>query len=163
MKPAKKTIKLLKLKPLPGEGGYYRETYRSGEQIKAGRRSKRSLATAIYYLVTPESFSSLHRVKSDELFHFYAGQPVEMLLLYPGGRSRIILLGSDFERGQRPQVLVPKNVWQGCRLIKGGRWALLGTTVFPGFEFEDYQQGKKEPLIERFPSRKNMITALCRK
>jgi hypothetical protein len=155
-------IKRLKLKPLPGEGGYYRETYRSESKIKTGRQDSRNLATAIYYLITPDNFSTIHRVKSDEMFHFYAGDPAEMLLLYPKGGSKLVILGPDIQKGQQPQILVPRNVWQGTRLKRDGRWALLGTTVSPGFDFADYEHGKKSDLSERFPSRKKLINELCR-
>ncbi|MDP2806712.1 MAG: cupin domain-containing protein, partial [bacterium] len=111
-----KIINILKLKPLPQEGGLYQETYRSTLQITRGLKTKRSLGTSIYYLITPERFSALHWVSADEIFHFYLGDPVEMLLLYPGGRSRTLILGPDIENGQCPQFLVPKNVWQGSRL-----------------------------------------------
>lgn len=155
-----KIIKLLKLKPLPQEGGLYRETYRSA--LKAGSRpgGERSIGTSIYYMITPDRFSSLHRVSSDEIFHFYLGDPVEMLLLYPGGRSGKVILGPDIEKGQHPQFLVPKNVWQGSLLLKGGRFALLGTTVFPGFDFADYKQGTRKELLKLYPKCKQAINEL---
>jgi predicted cupin superfamily sugar epimerase len=155
-----KIIKLLKLKPLPQEGGLYRETYRSALKVTRGPGAKRSLGTTIYYLITPERFSALHRISSDEIFHFYLGDPVEMLLLHPGGRSRKVILGPDVEKGQHPQFLVPKNIWQGSRLRKGGRFALLGTTVFPGFDFADYRQGSRKELFKLYPQQKNLITKL---
>jgi uncharacterized protein len=159
---ASQVIRLLKLKPLPGEGGFYRETYRSALMANCGSKIKRSLGTAIYYLITPEGFSALHRISSDEIFHFYSGDPVEMFLLDPGGKTRKVILGSDIGRGQHPQFLVPKNVWQGTRLIKGGKFALLGTTVLPGFEFIDYQQGERKELLKLFPRRQKIIHALTR-
>lgn len=155
-----KIIKILKLKPLPQEGGLYRETYRSALKVVCGPGAKRSLGTSIYYLITPDRFSAMHLVCSDEIFHFYLGDPVEMLLLYPGGRSRKVILGPDIEKGQHPQFLVPKNVWQGSRLVKGGRFALLGTTVFPGFDFADYRQGSRKELLKLYPRCKQAITAL---
>jgi len=157
---AQKIIRILKLKPLPQEGGSYRETYRSALQVKNGSGAQRNIGTSIYYLITPERFSAIHRVCSDEIFHFYFGDPVEMLLLYPGGRSKTILLGPDIEEGQHPQLLVPKNVWQGSRLLKSGKFALLGTTVFPGFDFADYRQGGRKELLKRYPKQKDLITKL---
>lgn len=156
----KKIIRLLKLQPLPQEGGRYRETYRSALKMDRGAGTKRSLGTSIYYLITPEGFSAMHRVCSDEIFHFYLGDPVEMLLLYPGGRSRKIILGPDLEKGQHPQFTVPKNIWQGSRLIKGGRFALLGTTVCPGFDFADYRQCRRKELWKKYPQCRQAITAL---
>ncbi|MDO9391112.1 MAG: cupin domain-containing protein [bacterium] len=153
-------MKFLKLKPLPQEGGLYRETYRSALKVGGGPGVERSIGTSIYYLITPDRFSAMHLVCSDEIFHFYLGDPVEMLLLYPGGRSRKVILGPDIEKGQHPQFLVPKNVWQGSRLVKGGRFALLGTTVFPGFDFADYRQGSRKELLKLYPRCKQAITAL---
>lgn len=155
-----KIIRLLKLKPLPQEGGLYRETYRSAVKMDRGTGNKRSLGTSIYYLITPERFSAMHLLFSDEIFHFYLGDPVEMLLLYPGGRSKTVILGPDIDKGQHPQFLVPKNIWQGSRLAKGGRFALLGTTVFPGFDFADYRQGSRKDLLKKYPKCRQAITAL---
>ena len=162
MPTAQSIIKLLKLKPLPGEGGFYRETYRSALKANCGSRSKRSLGTAIYYLITPENFSTLHRISSDEIFHFYYGDPVELFMFGPGGKTRKAVLGPDIGKGQHPQFLVPKNVWQGTRLLKGGSFALLGTTVFPGFDFKDYRQGERGKLTGLFPLHRKIINALTR-
>ncbi len=155
-----KITKLLKLQPLPQEGGLYRETYRSALKVVRGPGTKRNIGTSIYYLITPDRFSAMHLVCSDEIFHFYIGDPVEMLMLYPGGRSRIVILGPDIEKGQHPQFLVPKNVWQGSRLLNAGRFALLGTTVFPGFDFADYRQGRRKELLKLYPGQKDLITKL---
>jgi uncharacterized protein len=128
---------LLGLVPHPIEGGFFTETYRSadllpGDTLPARYRGPRAAATAIYYLLTPETFSAMHRLGSDEIFHFYLGDPVEMLQLAPDGSHRVVVIGPDLEAGQRPQVVVPRGVWQGARLRPGGRLALLGTTVAPG-------------------------------
>jgi predicted cupin superfamily sugar epimerase len=155
-----KIIKLLNLKPLPQEGGLYRETYRSALKVVRGPGTKRSVGTSIYYLITPDRFSAMHLVCSDEIFHFYLGDPVEMLLLYPGGRSRKVILGPDIENRQHPQFLIPKNVWQGSRLLKGGGFALLGTTLFPGFDVADYRQGSRKDLLKLYPKQKDLITKL---
>jgi len=156
---------LLNLKPHPKEGGYFVETYRSDEMIPEEAlpkryRDNRSYATAIYYFLTPESFSTLHRLKSDEIFHFYFGDPVEMLQLSPDGSGKIIILGSDLLNGMKPQINVAKGVWQGGRLLLGGKFALLGTTVSPGFEFMDYEVGQRECLVESYPQFQNLIIAL---
>jgi hypothetical protein len=158
-------IELLDLKPLPFEGGYYRETYRSDETI--GREAcnerfpgERSLATAIYYLLTPETRSTMHRLPADEMFHFYLGDPVVMLQLYSDGSSAVVTMGRDLAAGQSPQTLVPHGVWQGARLVQGGSFALLGTTVTPGFEFDDYEAGDREQLIKQYPDRADLITRL---
>src|SRR5260370_38227 len=95
-------------------------------------------------VVEAGTFSEMHRLASDEVFHFYAGDAVEMLQLIEGGGGKIVVIGSDLMRGQRPQVVVERGVWQGARLVEGGHWALLGCTVSPGFEFEDYESGVRE-------------------
>ncbi len=156
-------IEKLNLKPLPFEGGYYFETYRSDERISLSQYSgERSLCTAIYYLLTPDTFSAIHRLKSDEIFHFYAGDPVEMLLLYPDGSHSVITIGPDVANGQQPQVVVPKLVWQGCRLIGNGNFALMGTTVSPGFEFEDFELGDRDLLMKEYPSISGIIEKYTR-
>lgn len=160
--------RLLGLAPLEPEGGWFAETYRARETIPGGalganRPGPRSLATAIYYLLTPGTFSAMHRVRSDEVFHFYLGDPVEMLQLPPGGTGSVHVLGTDLAAGMRPQVLVPRGVWQGARLVPGGAYALLGTTVSPGFEFADFEVGERAALIGAFPAFAERITALAPK
>jgi len=160
-------IELLDMKPLPAEGGYYVETYRSGEIIGKGAlparyASEKHFGTAILYLLTPETFSALHRVKSDEIFHFYMGDAVTMLQLHPDGSSEVIALGHDILQGQVVQATVAEGVWQGCFLNKGGEFALMGTTVAPGFDFEDFEAGERAELLERYPGRKEMILRLTR-
>lgn len=160
-----KVIKLLGLKPLAPEGGYFRETYRSKEFIPAAAlparyRGKRAHGTAIYYLLTTDTVSAIHRLQSDEVFHFYAGDPVEMLLLKPKSKGHAIMLGADLVKGQRPQAVVPRGTWQGARLATGGKWALLGTTVAPGFEYRDFELGQRTKLSRSYPRWNKMITAL---
>ena len=164
---ADQIIALLNLTPHPKEGGYFIETYRSSETIPektlpSRYKGIRSFATAIYYLLTPETFSAMHRLQSDEIFHFYLGDPVEMLQLWPDGSGRLVILGSDILRGVQPQVVVPRGVWQGARLFKNGKPALLGTTVSPGFEFADYEYGQRDELIQSYPQFREWITALTK-
>jgi predicted cupin superfamily sugar epimerase len=160
--------KLLGLQPHPREGGWYVRTYEAAELVGAetfadGRYAgARRTGTAIYYLLEPETFSEMHRLKSDEVFHFYAGDAVEMLQLREGGEGAVVVIGNDLQRGQRPQVVVERGVWQGSRLVEGGRWALLGCTVSPGFEFEDYETGLREPLCVGWPEFAGEIAALTR-
>lgn len=164
---ADQIIALLNLTPHPKEGGYFIETYRSSETIPektlpSRYKGIRSFATAIYYLLTPETFSAMHRLQSDEIFHFYLGDPVEMLQLWPDGSGRLVILGSDILRGVQPQVVVPRGVWQGARLRSGGRFALLGTTVSPGFEFADYKSGQRDELTVSYRQFREWITALTK-
>jgi predicted cupin superfamily sugar epimerase len=165
--------KLLGLQAHPVEGGWYVRSYEAQEMIAAagfkdGRYAgARRTGTAIYYLLEPETFSEMHMLKSDEVFHFYAGDAVEMLqLLSPsdseGGEVKRVVLGGDLAAGVLPQAVVPKGVWQGSRLVAGGKWALLGCTVSPGFEFEDYTEGSRAELIAGWPEAKEMIEALTR-
>lgn len=168
MPTADELIALLHLEPLRIEGGYFIETYRSGETVPraalADRYSgPRPISTAIYYLLTPGTFSELHRVSSDEIFHFYLGDPVEMLELFPDGSGRRSVLGSDIPGGQRPQHVVPAGVWQGTRLIDGGSVALMGTTVAPGFSYDDYLSGDRDDLAGRYPIFKDMIGKLTKR
>ena len=153
---------LLNLKPHPEEGGYFAETYRSQQHLPEGGESKRTLATAIYYLLTPDTFSEMHRLPADEVFHFYLGDPVEMLQLLPDGSGKVITLGSDLLNGMYPQIIVLKGVWQGARLLPGGKFALLGTTMSPGFEFADYESGKRDVLVELYPQFRDLISILTR-
>jgi uncharacterized protein len=160
--------KLLGLAPHPREGGWFVRTYEAGELIAAeafgdGRYGgARRTGTAIYYLLEPGTFSEMHRLKSDEVFHFYGGDAVEMLQLSGDGRGEKVVIGNDLARGQRPQVVVGHGVWQGSRLVAGGGWALLGCTVSPGFEFEDYEAGERVELCRRWPEFAEEIGALTR-
>jgi len=165
---AEEVKKLLGLKPHPREGGWYVRTYEAAELVAAeafadGRYvGERRTGTAIYYLLEPDTFSEMHRLQSDEVFHFYAGDAVEMLQLREGGRGTILVIGNDLQGGQRPQVVVERGVWQGSRLVKGGRWGLLGCTVSSGFEFEDYETGERAELSAGWPEFAAEIAALTR-
>jgi predicted cupin superfamily sugar epimerase len=153
---------LLKLEPHPVEGGSYRRTYTSAGSVDLSRGT-RAMGTAIYYLLEPGTFSEMHVLDSDEMFHFYLGDPVEMLQLYPSGESRVVTLGQDLAAGQHVQVVVPAGVWQGTRLVGDGKVALLGCTVTPGFDFADYRNGCCEELIEKWAGESVRIKALTRR
>src|SRR5437762_8828641 len=152
---AEDVIALLGLQPLSREGGYYRETYRSADRLPGGSLARfprgKSAGTAIYYLLTPDTCSALHRLPSDEVYHFYLGDPVELLLLHPEG-GEVVTLGGDLTAGQRPQFVVPAGTWQGSCLAAGGQFALMGTTMAPGFEFSDYEGGDREALLKSYPA-----------
>ena len=159
-------ITLLSLTPHP-EGGYYRETYRSAETIPDNvlpdrYKGDRSYGTAIYFLLNPDTFSALHRLKTDEVFHFYLGDPVEMLQLLPSGSGRVIKIGNEIKSGMHLQVAVSRGMWQGSRLIRGGEYALLGTTVAPGFKFVDFEIGQRDKLLQSYPRFRDLIVALTR-
>jgi predicted cupin superfamily sugar epimerase len=136
---------LLGLVPHPREGGWYVRTWEAGEFVAAdafrdGRYAgARRTSTAIYYLLEPGTFSEMHVLASDEVFHHYLGGAVEMLQLFADGSSKVTVLGKEIAAGQVLQHVVPRGVWQGSRMLREGEWALLGCTVSPGFEFEDYR------------------------
>jgi len=159
--------KYLKLQPHPAEGGYFVETYRSEHllapnTLPAGYPAARSVSTAIYYLLTHDSFSAMHRLRGDEIFHFYLGDPVELLQINTNGVGEVVVLGQDIVSGMRLQHVVPGGAWQGSRLRAGGKYALLGTTVAPGFDYEDFEIGEREELIIEFPQFAGIIRALTR-
>jgi uncharacterized protein len=152
---AEELIRRLNLEPHPKEGGWFRETYRSDESatgLASRYPGSRSVGTCIYYLLTPTTVSALHRLRSDEIFHFYLGDPVRMLQLWPNGEVRTVTIGNDFTRGQSPQVLAPRGVWQGSRLEPGGAFALLGCSVAPGFDYADYEHGDRRELTAAYPA-----------
>lgn len=165
MSGAEELIQKLGLQPHPEEGGFFRETYRADESLSADTidaryGADRTVSTAIYYMLTPTTFSAMHRLKSDEIFHFYSGGPVRMLQLFPDGSGKEIVIGSDVMAGQQPQVLVPRGVWQGSFLEPGSEYALMGCTVAPGFEFADYDHGNREELTAQYPKFKELIGRL---
>jgi uncharacterized protein len=159
--------RLLNLEPHPCEGGWFRQTWRSEEEIPHAALpphypAARAAGTCIYYLLEPDTFSEMHRLSSDEIFHFYYGDPVEMLQLLPDGSGRSVILGNDLPRGQNPQLIVPKNVWQGSRLLPGGKVALLGCTVSPGFDYADYETGRRAKLTRDYSQFTELIELLTR-
>ena len=146
---------LLNLSPLDREGGMFRRTWESTEQWE-----NKAAGSAIYFLLTANSFSHLHRLPSDEVYHFYLGDAVELTLLGPNGEAKQILLGRDLRAGQVPQAVAPSGWWQGSRLLPGGEYALLGTTMAPGYEDEDYEHGSADHLKSLYPSAGEIIDKL---
>ena len=146
---------LLKLSPLDQEGGMFRRTWESKETLKG-----KAAGSAIYFLLSANSFSHLHRLPSDEVYHFYLGDPVELTLLGPDGEIRQITLGRDLRAGQIPQAVAPAGWWQGSRLLPGGEYALLGTTMSPGYVDEDYEHGNATNLKNLYPSAAEVIDRL---
>jgi predicted cupin superfamily sugar epimerase len=166
---AEQLIRLLRLEPLPVEGGHFRQTWSSDVMLPASAlpvrySAPRAAGTAIYYLLTsdPDSFSAMHRLTSAEVYHFYLGDPVEMLLLHAEEDPKRVVLGADLAGGQHVQYVVPRSVWQGSRVIRGGSYALLGTTMAPGFEPSDFTLGIREELIRQFPEQAELIRELTR-
>jgi uncharacterized protein len=164
---AERIREILNLRPHPIEGGFFVETYRSALTLPASvlplaYSSERYAATSIFYLLTPDTFSALHRLPGDEVFHFYLGDTIEMFLLGEDGLFDSVRLGQDLTSGMKLQYVVPGGVWQGSRLISGGSFALLGTTMSPGFDHADYESGRRDALLAKFPQHRDCIVSLTR-
>ena len=152
---------LLNLRPHPKEGGFFRRTYTASGTLDLPRGT-RPASTAIYFLLEPGNFSQMHVLDSEEVFHFYLGDPVEMLQLNPDGSSAVFILGPDLQAGQQVQFTGPAGVWQGTQLIGDGKVALLGCTVTPGFDFADYRSASYAELVAKWPGEAERIRALTR-
>ena len=166
MNTAEKWIRELGLQRHP-EGGYFAETYRSAETIAAEALpdrfdGRRALSTAIYFLLTEDDFSAFHRLKSDELWHFYAGDPLAVHVIEPDGVYRKILLGNRFGVEEVPQSIVSAGAWFATELVSPGGYALTGCTVAPGFDFSDFDLADRDELVSLFPSHANVIQRLTR-
>ncbi|GAB3835643.1 cupin domain-containing protein [Hymenobacter jeollabukensis] len=148
-------IRDLQLAPHP-EGGYYRETYRSAQALTNSAGQPRSVSTAIYYLLENADKSHLHRIKSDELWFFHQGQPLEIIVLRDNQAQRIVL-GLDVAAGEVPQAVVPAGAWFGARLRHGAGFALVSCTVAPGFDFADFELAERTALTREFPQLQELI------
>ncbi|MEJ2486547.1 MAG: cupin domain-containing protein [Anaerolineales bacterium] len=164
---SEKIIEQLGLKRHPFEGILFTQTYVSSDWLASDNlppryRSDKSVGTAIYYALTdaPDSFSVMHRLPTDEVYHFYLGDPVELLILFPEGESRKVILGQDILNGQAVQYVVPRDTWQGSRLVPGGSFALLGTTMAPGYTEDDFELGDREFLLVQYPDQAELIEGL---
>lgn len=161
-------IEHLGLRPHP-EGGYFRETYRAAESVAASALPERfggprAHATAIYFLLTSDGFSALHRIRSDELWHFYDGDAVTIAVLDPSGEGTVetAKLGRDPARGESPQIVVPAGAWFGAEIAAGGNFALVGCTVAPGFDFADFELAERAALAARYPRHRSVIERFTR-
>jgi predicted cupin superfamily sugar epimerase len=153
-------IELLQLQTHP-EGGFYRETFRATREVTSLTGESRNASTAIYFLLPAQTFSALHRVKADETWHHYDGDPLELHMIDEVGDHTMHLLGRDYNAGQRPQVVVPAGVWQAARPA-GERFSLCGCTVAPGFDFQDFEMPTREELLGMFPQLRTIVTTLTR-
>ncbi|MFJ4523947.1 cupin domain-containing protein [Streptomyces sp. NPDC088810] len=145
------------LEPLPREGGLFRRTWAGPE-----RPDGRPEGSAIVALLTADDFSALHRLPFAEVWHFYLGDPLRLLLLAPDGTTRTPVLGPDLRAGQHLQLTVPARTWMGARVAAGGSWTLFGCTMAPGFTYADYEHGNAADLTARYPAEAARITDLCR-
>lgn len=157
-------IKELELLAHP-EGGWYRESYRSdyaipGDALPPGFEGERNASTAIFYLLEAGQCSHLHRIRSDEMWHFYAGEGLEVDYILPDGSLHRIELGPDIAKGQVFQAVVPAGAWFGARPLRGSRFALSGCTVSPGFDFADFELAKRSKLLAAFPQHRHVIEDL---
>jgi predicted cupin superfamily sugar epimerase len=166
---AEQIIKKLKMNPLPKEGGYFVVTHHSDEQLTAEAlpdryQNVRSISGAIYYLVTTDNISALHKLCSDEIYYYHYGDPLEMLFLGPDGQSERKILGMELESGQKPQHLAPRNWWQGSRPLPGQPhgFSLLSTSMAPAYDESDVVFGDRKTLISQFPDFTPLITSLTR-
>lgn len=155
MTKAQALIEYLGLEPLPLEGGLFRSTYRS-----AAKLGDKDLASAIYFMLTGQGYSHLHRLPTDEVYHFYLGDPVELLELLPDGTTQRTILGSDLLAGQKVQHVARAGNWQGSHLLPGGAFALMGTTMCPGFVDSDYEHADGDELVRYYPQEEVLIREL---
>ena len=163
---AQQLITLYNLQPHP-EGGWYKETYQSNEQIDAAYlperfSGSRAFSTAIYFLLAQGNFSAFHRIKSDECWHFYAGNPLVVYVLQQDGTLDEIMLGSDITNGQLFQYVVPANCWFASRPATDSKFCFVGCTVTPGFNFDDFELADADSLTALYPQHHACINELCR-
>jgi uncharacterized protein len=159
-------VKELNLLPHP-EGGYYKETYRSSDKIKQSCLPStfpgdRNIATGIYFLIETGNFSALHKIKSDETWHFYYGDALEVIEIDDQGKLTITHIGADILKGEKFQYTVKANTWFGSRVSGTGNFSLVGCTVYPGFDFNDFELAKRHELIKLYPKHENIIAELTR-
>lgn len=158
-------IEKFQLVPLPIEGGLFHRYYSAAETISATALPTRYthsklFSGAICYMHTPATRSLLHRLKTDEIYHFYSGAPVALVLLYPDASHRVVILGQDYAAGQVPFFAVPRGVWQGSCLLGDGDWALMGTTMAPAYDDDDFELGDRAQLLESHPKAREWIERL---
>ncbi|WP_250434348.1 cupin domain-containing protein [Hanstruepera flava] len=157
-------ISKLDLKPHP-EGGFFKETYRSKgvideSHLGASYTGKRNYSTCIYFLLTSDNFSAFHRIKQDEIWHFYDGSPIDLHVISESGVYHKHVIGIDIKNGEVPQFVVPGGSWFAAEAINQNAYALIGCTVSPGFSFEDFELKSRDDLISLFPDHKEIISRL---
>lgn len=157
-------IQSYKMLPHP-EGGFYKETYRSvieldGKSLENGMEGTRNCSTAILFLLIQDSFSAFHRIKSDEIWHFYDGDPVQIHVIEPNGNYHLIKLGKNASKNEVFQAVVPAGAWFASKTE--GEYSLVGCTVAPGFDFADFELANAENLASEFPANRDLIIQFCR-
>ena len=166
MKPIEKIVSQLDLEPHP-EGGYYRETYRSDGLIAKAAlpdyyTAARNYATCIYFLLTSDNFSAFHRIKQDEIWHFYSGSPITIHVIDKLGNYQKHSLGSEIENGILPQLVVKGGDWFASEVETKDSYGLAGCTVSPGFDFDDFEMADRDKLISQYPQHHEIIRRLTR-
>jgi len=166
MKNAEYWINKLGLEKHP-EGGWFKEVYSSEETIKSEHLperfgGERHHSTSIYFLLSSNTFSAFHRIKSDELWHFYDGSPVTIHIINEGGEYSQVTLGCDIDKGEVLQYAIPHGVWFGAEVVVKESFSLVGCTVAPGFHFDDFELAKREELAGKYPEHKGIIKKLTR-
>ncbi len=166
MKSIDKIVTQLGLEAHP-EGGFYKETYRStgsivSSSLPEGYQSSRNYATCIYFLLTSENFSAFHKIKQDEIWHFYKGSPISLHILTKAGSYEKHMIGSDLERGEVPQFVVHGGDWFASEVEVPNSYALAGCTVSPGFDFADFEMARREELLQEYPDHQLVISKLAR-
>ena len=161
---AARWVRILGLTPHP-EGGFFKETYRAGEGIASAHLparfgGDRAFATAIYFLLEGRQVSRLHRIRSDEVWHYHAGGPLVVHAIAPDGARTAAALGLDVEAGQTPQHVVPAGHWFGATLETGADYALVSCTVAPGFDFAELELAHRDALLARYPQHAALIERL---
>jgi uncharacterized protein len=165
-KNARYWIEQLQLEAHP-EGGYFRQTYKADwlvpeAALPPGFTGARAVSTAIYFLLEGMSFSAVHRLRSDEIWHFYTGEPLVVHVIEPEGKYSSILLGRDLEAGQVPQAVVRAGCWFASHVADWKSFGVVGCTVAPGFDFEDFELGRREELVAKYPQHRELIDRLTR-
>lgn len=154
-------IKHLQLEQHP-EGGYFKETYRSDENVLNRNGVRRSASTGIYFLITSEFFSAFHKIESDEMWHYHDGAALSVYIILPNGELEILKIGKDIENGEQLQGVVPAGCWFASKVDVPDSFSLVGCTVAPGFDFDDFILAEREKLIQEFSEHKQIITELTR-
>ena len=157
---AQDIIAHLDLQPHP-EGGHFKETYRSQSSMELDDyQGKRNYSTAIYYLVSSGVISAFHKIKQDEMWHFYTGSTLELHIISKQGSYKTVLIGNRFELGEVPQYVIKGGAYFAARVVPSGTYSLVGCTVSPGFDFKDFIMPSRKVLLEQFPMHARIITEL---
>ncbi|WP_370476766.1 cupin domain-containing protein [Tamlana flava] len=166
MEEAKKIAEQLNMQHHP-EGGYFKETYRSSgeitpENLGSDFTENRNFSTCIYFLLTSDTFSAFHKIKQDEIWHFYKGSSIKLHIISSEGAYSSVIIGNNLEKNEIPQFVVKAKDWFAAEVTNKDSYSLLGCTVSPGFDFKDFKLAERNTLISKFPKHKTIIEKLTR-